>query len=353
LESSIHEEVEDLIAFFKTQVGKPISLKHTFEIAVINTLWNIVASKKYKLDDPEAIYMHKICYEGFIEPEVAGAVYFIPWVAKLFPEWTGYNALKLAVKKMLKIFQDMVDERQKTYNPDQLNDFVDFYLKEIASTKDPKSSFYKEEGIKNLIHVLLDLFTAGSDTTSSTLCWTFLYLLTYPEVMGKVQQEVDTVVGRMELPTLADRIKMPYTDATMCEIFRMSSIVCGALLHSTLIDTSFEGFFLPKGTIVMGNLYHVHHDPGYWGDPENFRPERFLTPEGILRKDDALMPFSTGKRICPAESLASTNFFLFFTSLIQKFEFHVDPNHPLPSLDAKAGLVLATQPYKVVLRNRI
>ena len=90
---------------------------------------------------------------------------------------------------------------------------------------------------------------------------------------------------------------MPYTEATMLEIFRMSSIVCGALLHSTLEDTRFEGFVLPKGTIVMANLYHVHHDPEYFGDPENFRPERFLTPEGDLRKDEHCVPFSVGKRL--------------------------------------------------------
>lgn len=63
LEASIQEEVQGMINYFKTQTNKPISLKQTFEIAVINTLWYIVCSKKYSLDDPEALYMHKLCYE--------------------------------------------------------------------------------------------------------------------------------------------------------------------------------------------------------------------------------------------------------------------------------------------------
>jgi len=84
---------------------------------------------------------------------------------------------------------------------------------------------------------------------------------------------------------------MPYTEATIAEVFRMSSIVSGALLHSTMEDTEFEGYKLPKGTIVMSNLWQVHHDLEHWGDPFNFRPERFLDANGSYRRDDFLIPF--------------------------------------------------------------
>jgi cytochrome P450 len=61
--------------------------------------------------------------------------------------------------------------------------------------------------VKNLVCVLSDLFTAGSDTTSSTLSWAFLYMLHYPEVLAKVREEIDTVVGRDELPSSEHRAK--------------------------------------------------------------------------------------------------------------------------------------------------
>jgi len=139
----------------------------------------------------------------------------------------------------------------------------------------------------------------------------------------------------------------------MYEISRIASIVPGGLLHSTTRDVNFEGYLLPKGTVVMGNLYHVHHDPKYWVSPDDFSPERFLNQDGSFRRDkEGTLIFSVGKRICPAEHLAITNFFIFLTGLIQNFDFEIDENHPLPSLDAKPGLVLSTLPYSVILKDR-
>jgi non-homologous end joining protein Ku len=87
-------------------------------------------------------------YRGFIEPEVAGPVWFMPWLAKLAPNWTGLNALIRATDETLALFRKMVNERRKTWKPTELNDFVDAYLLEMENTKDPNSSFYKEEGSK-------------------------------------------------------------------------------------------------------------------------------------------------------------------------------------------------------------
>lgn len=84
---------------------------------------------------------------------------------------------------------------------------------------------------------------------------------------------------------------MPYAEATISEVFRMSSIVSGALLHSTTEDCKLDGYHLPKGTIVMANLWHVHHNPEHWKDALNFRPERFIDSNGNFRKDEHLIPF--------------------------------------------------------------
>jgi len=146
---------------------------------------------------------------------------------------------------------------------------------------------------------------------------------------------------------------MPYTEAVICEIFRYSSIVCGGVLHSTTIGTHFQGYFLPKDTIVMANLYNVHHSEKYWGDPENFRPERFLAENAAKLKEEAFMPFSTGKRVCIAENMAQTEFFLFFTGLLQNFNIKPDPNVPLPDWEPNSGLVLSPKPYQVIFESRL
>ena len=97
---------------------------------------------------------------------------------------------------------------------------------------------------------------------------------------------------------------LPYTEAVIHELLRITSVTSGGLLHSTTENVQFEGYYLPKGTIILPNLYGCQHDEATWGDPDVFRPERWLTDdETKFVKDDRSIPFSIGKRICPAENL--------------------------------------------------
>ena len=137
-------------------------------------------------------------------------------------------------------------------------------------------------------------------------------------------------------------------------MLRLSSIVVGGILHSTTEDTVLNNYYLPKGTIVMANLYNVHHDPKVWEDPESFRPERFLKEEDgkmVVVKNENLVPFSTGKRVCLAESMAQTEFFLFLTGLLQNFDFVFADD--VPGMDhVDPGLVLSPKMFRVVFHER-
>jgi len=310
----------------------------------------ITAGESHAYDDPVALRWHKLAYEGFIEPEVAGPVWFMPWLAKIAPDRTGFSNLVIAVNDLRNEFREFIRPRQEA--PDHApTNFIDFYLQEIRETTDPASSFYKDTGIMNLIDLLINLFSAGSDTTSATLGWGFVYLLNYPDIYRKWKEELTQVCGPGNFPTLADKANLPYTEATIHELLRITSITSGALLHSTTDDIQFESFNLPKGTIVLPNLFHCQHDEKYWGDPEEFKPERWLS-NGVFKKDEHSIPFSVGKRICPAEHLALLNLFIIFTGLIQTFDFTPCPNEPLPTLDPKPGLVLHPTPYKMILKLR-
>lgn len=99
---------------------------------------------------------------------------------------------------------------------------------------------------------------------------------------------------------------MPYTEAILHELLRITSVTSGGLLHRTTENVRFEGYDLPKGTIILPNLYGCQHDEATWGDPDVFRPERWLNDdESEFVKDERSIPFSVGKRICPAENLVS------------------------------------------------
>lgn len=272
----------------------------------------------------------------------------------MFPKLSGWQDYLDSFEVTQSFIQDFVDARIESHQDGHMNDFTDAYLENINQTVDTRSSFYKEEGVKNLVTVLNDMFNAGGETTSTTLTWLFYCLAATPEVQKKFQAEIDRVIGTARLPSLTDRPRMPYTEAVISETLRLSSVVHVGVFHTCTQDTLFHNYFIGKGTIVVSNIGGVHHDTKLWGDPENFRPERFLTPEeDSFVGHDGLIPFSVGKRVCLGENLARDELFLMSTALLQAFEVKLNPNGPRPSLTPIAtGVVAKTQPHELILNPR-
>uniref|UniRef100_A0A8D0UMT4 Cytochrome P450 2J2 n=2 Tax=Sus scrofa TaxID=9823 RepID=A0A8D0UMT4_PIG len=208
------------------------------------------------------------------------------------------------------------------------------------------SSFQEE----NLIFTTLDLFFAGTETTSTTLRWGLLYMALYPEIQEKVQAEIDRVLGQSQQPSTAARESMPYTNAVIHEVQRMGNIIPLNVPREVAEDTTLAGYHLPKGTMVLTNLTALHRDPAEWATPDTFNPEHFLE-NGKFKKREAFLPFSIGKRACLGEQLARTELFVFFTSLLQKFSFRPPDNEKL-SLKFRVGLTLSPVTYRICAVHR-
>ncbi|XP_049735378.1 cytochrome P450 2J2-like isoform X2 [Elephas maximus indicus] len=203
------------------------------------------------------------------------------------------------------------------------------------------SSFHEE----NLVCSTLDLFLAGTETTSTTLRWALLYLAIYPEIQEKVQAETDRVIGQSRQPSLNDREHMPYTNAVIHEVQRMGNILPVNVPREVTFDTTMAGYQLPKGTMILTNLTALHRDPAEWATPETFNPEHFLE-NGQFKKREAFLPFSIGKRVCLGEQLARSELFIFFTSLVQKFTFRPPANEKL-SLKFRMGLTISPVSHRL------
>uniref|UniRef100_A0A8D0DMC4 unspecific monooxygenase n=1 Tax=Salvator merianae TaxID=96440 RepID=A0A8D0DMC4_SALMN len=211
---------------------------------------------------------------------------------------------------------DEINEHKSTFDPSAPQDVIDFFfikMKEEGQNDNTEFSF------DNLITTVVDLFAAGTETTSTTLRYGLLILMKYPQVQEKMQEEIDRVVGRTRSPCMADRGQMPYTDAIVHEIQRFIALIPMSLPHAVVKDTKFREYIIPKGTTIYPTLSSVLHDSTEFPNPNGFDPHHFLNKDGTFRKSNHFMPFSAGKRLCAGEGMARMELFLFWTTILQNF----------------------------------
>ncbi|KAM3912088.1 cytochrome P450 2A4-like [Leptodactylus fuscus] len=315
IEERIQEELQFLVEKFNKTEGEVFDPTFLISCAVSNVICSIVFGQRFSYDDEHFLSLLKNI-TGTLQfmSSVWGLIfYYLHGIVHRLP---GPHQKGIKHLTDLRAFvQEKVDESAKTLNADSTRHFIDcFLVKMQQDQQNPSTEFHNE----NLVGSSMNLFFAGTETTSTTLRYGILILLKYPEIQAKIQDEIDRVIGD-HCPSAEDRTKMPYTEAVIYEILRFSDIVPTGVPHCTTQDVSFRGYTIPKGTDVFPLLTTVLKDPEQFLDPEVFSPERFLDDKGAVKIPAAFMPFSAGRRMCPGEGLARMELFLFVTTLLQKF----------------------------------
>ncbi|KAH7917591.1 cytochrome P450 [Leucogyrophana mollusca] len=157
-----------------------------------------------------------------------------------------------------------------------------------------------------MMEVAATVFIGGSETTSSTLYVFLLAMVLYPEVQERAHAEISAVVGNDRLPDFDDRSSLPYVEAICRETLRWQPVVPLSLPHATSSDDTYEGYFIPKGAVVIINTWGMTHDETRYPDAASFKPERHFNPDGQL-KDEPIpvnLGFGLGRRICPGRHFA-------------------------------------------------
>ncbi|KAK7048377.1 O-methylsterigmatocystin oxidoreductase [Favolaschia claudopus] len=162
-------------------------------------------------------------------------------------------------------------------------------------------------------------YAAGADTTHSTLASFFLAMAQYPAVQQRAQTELDTVLGSGRLPQFEDRPSLPYVEALYRELMRWRPIVPLGAPHATSADDVYNGFYIPKGTTVMANIWAMTRDESVYTDPEHFNPDRFFTADGKVNDDDTILAFGFGRRICVGRHNADATLWAAISSVLATF----------------------------------
>ncbi len=140
------------------------------------------------------------------------------------------------------------------------------------------------------------LFLAGYETTSIALSWAFDLLTHHPDVMDKLQAEVDAAIGD-RLPTFADLMKLPYSRMIIQETLRIRP-AAWQLPRTAVEDDEIDGYRISAGTTITSLIYMCHYHPEEWDNPDVFDPERFQPDKTEKRHKFAYMPFGAGQRKC-------------------------------------------------------
>ncbi|XP_073454685.1 cytochrome P450 2G1-like [Aquarana catesbeiana] len=317
IEERIQEEANFLIEELRNHKQSPINPTNRLVQSVSNVICSVVFGSRFEYEDLRFLRLLNMFNETF---QLMGSTW--GQLHDMIPEIMDYvPGPHQRINKLLQNLLDFVSERvkinQETLDPSDPRDYIDcFLIKMKQEGQNPSSEF----NTKSLLLTVLQLFFAGTETVSSTLRHGLLILVHYPEIQDKLHHEIDEVIGVNRRPNIEDRSKMPYMDAVIHEIQRFSDVLPLNLPHASQQDIKFKGYNIPKGTDVYPMLYCALRDPSHFKTPHMFNPGHFLDENGSFKKQDAFIPFSTGKRVCAGEGLAKMELFLFFTTILQNFK---------------------------------
>ncbi|XP_044056042.1 uncharacterized protein LOC122877915 [Siniperca chuatsi] len=349
LEPLIFDEFSHCAKDVNSYKGKPFNPHLIVNKAVSNIISSLVFGHRFEYGDEKFIKLMKWFDKTLqIEASIWAQLYnSFPLLMRRLPG--PHQTVQHIWNNTKDFIRGELKEHKQHWDPSDLRDYIDCYLNEIQMSKGQAYNTFDEE---NLVMCVLDLFVAGSETTSTTLRWAFLYMAKYLEIQEKVQAEIDRVIGQSRQPSMEDRANLPYTDAVIHEVQRMGNIVPLSLPHVTNRDVQLGGYTVPKGVIVIPNLTSVLFDKNEWETPFTFNPGHFLNEEGQFVKRAAFIPFSAGKRVCLGENLARMELFLLFTSFMQRFTFSMPPGVE-PVLKPRFGVTLAPHEYEVCATSRL
>lgn len=316
-EELIQEEVQNLVEAFQKTEGRPFNPSMLLAQATSNVVCSFIFGIRLPYEDKEfqaVIQAASGTLLGISSPW--GQAYeMFSWLLQPLPG--PHTQLQHHLGTLAAFTIQQVQRHQgRSHTSGPARDVVDAFLQKMAQEKEDPGTEFTE---KNLLMTVTYLLFAGTMTIGATVRYALLLLLKYPQVQKRVREELIQELGPSRAPSLSDRVRLPYTDAVLHEAQRLLALVPMGMPHTVTKTTSFRGYTLPKGTEVFPLIGSVLHDPAVFRNPEEFHPSRFLDDGGRIRKHEAFLPYSLGKRVCLGEGLARAELWLFFTSILQAF----------------------------------
>uniref|UniRef100_A0A8C5R7D6 unspecific monooxygenase n=1 Tax=Leptobrachium leishanense TaxID=445787 RepID=A0A8C5R7D6_9ANUR len=315
IEERIQEEAHFLTEEFRKTNGQPVDPTYYFSKAVSNVISSVVFGNRFEYEDKDFLRLLNLLNETFRGFSSVWAQMYNVY-PKFMERLPGpHKAFFKAIDGIQEFIAEKVKLHQESLDPNSPRDFIDCFLVKMDKRSQRDTEFH----MTAIVNTTFDMFTAGTETVSTTLRYGLMILLKHPDVEERIHREIDQIIGRNRAPCIEDRSRMPYTDAVVHEIQRFIDLIPLGIPHKVTQDIEIKDYVIPKDTTIYPLLSSVLQDPKLYKYPYDFNPGHFLDKEGKFCRNDAFMPFSSGKRICVGEGLARMELFLFLTTILQNF----------------------------------
>ncbi|KAI3522918.1 hypothetical protein L1887_00970 [Cichorium endivia] len=351
--------VDDMLIWIEkeaelAQTGTGIHVAKFVFLASFNLLGNLMLSRD--LAGPDSKLASEF-YTVMIAMMQWGGV---PNISDLYPWLKRFDLQGLRKKmdqdagKAIKIVTEWVEERaakrreEMEHSGERRKDFLDVLLDYKGTGKDEPENMSE----KDITIFILEIFLAGSETTSSTVEWALTELLRCPDKMVRAKNELNSVIGPNQKLEESSIDNLPYLQAIIKETLRLHAPIPFLIPRKAAHDTEFMGYHIPKDTQLFVNAWAIGRDPECWENPNSFEPERFLGSKVDYRGQHfELIPFGGGRRMCVGLPLAHRVLHLVLGSLLHEFDWELESHVKAENLDMKdkMGIVVRKlEPLKAI-----
>ncbi|KIK93114.1 hypothetical protein PAXRUDRAFT_145750 [Paxillus rubicundulus Ve08.2h10] len=232
-------------------------------------------------------------------------------------------------------------------------------VSDLLNQLDGKKDHAREE--KAIKECAASAYIAGFDTSAATLSAFLMVMILYPDTQRRAQDEIDSLLTENSFPDFGHRSSLPYVEAVLRETMRWHSVTPLALPHTTSCDDVFEGYFIPKGTMIMPNVWEMHNEESEYHQPHLFKPERHLNADGTLADDPlaSRVAFGFGRRHCPGKWVADAVLWIGMVSILSLFRVERRKDGMEREIEVEAnftaGLIRRPLPYScsIVCRSAL
>ncbi|KAF5747839.1 Cytochrome P450 [Tripterygium wilfordii] len=321
--------IDRMIDFIQNDISSGTNVEIDVGRYIFLMAFNLIGNLMFSKDllDPKSERGAKFFHYAGKVMELAGQpniADFLPFLRWLDPQGIRRNT-QSNVNGAFDIAGEFIQERMesmegKNSTTENRKDFLDVLLGFRGDGVEEPSRFSS----RTINVIVFEMFTAGTDTTTSTIEWAMAELIHSPKTLKKVQEELRSNITPGKKLEEKDVQNLPYLKAVIKETLRLHPPLPFLVPHMAMDSCNMLGYYIPKETQILVNVWAIGRDPKVWEDPLVFKPERFLEPNNMVDYKGhhfEFIPFGSGRRMCPAMPLASRVLPLALGSLLRSFDW--------------------------------